>query len=270
MKYAADFREEARKALSGKWGRAIGTGLVASFLGAGIQGCSGSSGGSSSGEGTGEGSLDQLISYLEDPDLAIILMAVAGGIAAIGIILSLVHLIVGSPVTLGYCKFNLHLIDRDEEAEFSDLFTQFHRIGPAIALQVLRGVYTFLWSLLFVIPGIVKAYSYSMAAYIMYENPGMTPNDAITESRELMDGNKWRLFCLELSFIGWAFLCVFTCGIGFFWLFPYQETAVAAFYREIWREKYGIPVVAEPIVEGTSYEEMVADRYREPKYKDEN
>jgi uncharacterized membrane protein len=124
-----------------------------------------------------------------------------------------------------------------------------------------------------VIPGIIKTYSYSMAAYILQEHPEMTPNDAITKSRELMDGNKWRLFCLHFSFIGWSFLCVFTCGIGYLWLFPYEQTAVAAFYREIWREAYGGPeVVTEttPVTEGTSYEDMIASRYREPEYKDEN
>lgn len=268
MKFASDFRREAYEALSGNWGKAVGTGLVASLLGAGIQGCSsGSSGGSSSGDG---GTYEQLLSYMEDPEVAVVFWAILGFAGLLSVVISLVHLIVGSPVTLGYCKFNLNIIDRNGEAACANLFTQFKRIGPAIALQVLRAVYTTLWSLLLVIPGIIKAYSYSMAAYILYEHPEMTPNEAITKSRELMDGNKWRLFCLEFSFIGWAILCGFTCGIGYFWLFPYQEAAVAAFYREIWREKYGEPVVTEPIAEGTSYEEMMQDKYREPEYRDEN
>lgn len=273
MKFAADFRREAYEALTGNWGKAVGTGLVASLLGAGIQGCSG---GSSNVE-FDEETITQLSGYMEDPEAAVVLWGIFGVAIVFAIAMSLVHLIVGSPVTLGYCKFNLNLIDRNGEAACANLFTQFKRMGPAIALQLLRGIYTFLWSLLFFIPGIVKTYSYSMAAYILYEHPEMTPNDAITKSRELMDGNKWRLFCLEFSFIGWSILCIFTCGIGVLWLIPYEQTAIAAFYREIWREKYGESVVepkvetdAAPAGESASYEEMIASRYQEPEYRDEN
>ncbi|MBE5952066.1 MAG: DUF975 family protein [Lachnospiraceae bacterium] len=268
MKFAEDFRREARGALESNWGKAVGTGFVAGLLGAGIHGWSASSG--SNGGSTGSDvTLEQLVSGTADPEQAALILAVLGGMAIIGIIISLVHLIIGSPVTLGYCKFNLNLIDCNGKAKFSDLFSQFNRLGPAVALQLLRAIYTALWSLLFVIPGIIKGYSYSMAAYILYEHPELTPNEAITKSRELMDGNKWRLFCLRFSFIGWAFLCVFTCGIGVLWLAPYEEAAIAAFYREIWREKYGepevvreagdFPVKEEVIVEPSSYEAMVQE-----------
>ena len=255
MKFAADFRAEAREALENNWGKAVGTGLVAGLLGAGIR--QWSSDGSSFTD-AGNATLEKAVSQGGiDTETAAILLAILGGALLVGIVIFLVQLLIGSPVTLCYCKFNLNLIDCNGEAACGNLFTQFKRIGPAIALQVLRFIYTFLWSFLFLIPGIIKSYSYSMAAYILYEHPEMTPNEAITKSRELMDGNKWRLFCLEISFIGWAFLCVFTCGIGYLWLLPYEEAAIAAFYREIWREKYGEPVVVEPLVEGASYGEMV-------------
>lgn len=119
-----------------------------------------------------------------------------------------------------------------------------------------------LWSLLLVIPGIVKSYSYAMAPYIMAEHPALTANEAITESRRIMDGNKWRLFCLDFSFIGWELLCVLpmlavfswvvaafsdaaAMGValvtllavplsaGFFVVRPYEEAAWAVFYRDI-------------------------------------
>jgi uncharacterized membrane protein len=267
MKFAGDFRREAREALQNNWGKAVGTGLIASLLGAGIEGCSG---GSSNVEFDSE-TLERLKYSIEDPEAIAILLGIAGFAMITALIMSLVYLFIGSPVTLGYCKFNLNLVDQNGKAAFADLFSEFKHFGPAVALQLLRGIYTFLWSLLFVIPGIIKTYSYSMAAYILQEHPEMTPNDAITKSRELMDGNKWRLFCLHFSFIGWSFLCVFTCGIGYLWLFPYEQTAVAAFYREIWREAYGEPVVAEgPAAAETSYEQMIEDRYRETTYRDEN
>ena len=102
------------------------------------------------------------------------------------------------------------------------------------------------------IPGIIASYRYAMTPYILLENPGMTANEAIKKSKELMQGNKWRLFCLQFSFIGWSILCVFTLGIGFLWLVPYMEAANAAFYREISAEKYGR--VTEALEQGEQVE----------------
>lgn len=90
-----------------------------------------------------------------------------------------------------------------------------------------------LWTLLFIIPGIVASYSYAMTGYILAEDPDLTASQAIQRSKEMMRGNRWRLFCLQLSFIGWIILCLFTFGIGNLFLNPYQTAADAAFYREI-------------------------------------
>lgn len=79
----------------------------------------------------------------------------------------------------------------------------------------------------------VAQYRYAMSDYILAENPEMSPSDALAESKRMMHGNKWRLFCLELSFIGWGILCLCTCGIGFLWLSPYMFQAEAAMYHEI-------------------------------------
>ena len=89
------------------------------------------------------------------------------------------------------------------------------------------------WALLFIIPGLIAAYRYQLTGYILAENPEMGANDAITRSKELMKGNKWRLFCLDFSFIGWDILSAFTLGIGDLWLTPYRSAAAAAFYREL-------------------------------------
>ena len=103
----------------------------------------------------------------------------------------------------------------------------------AFLVPLLQGLFVFLWSLLFVIPGVIMAYAYSMAIYVANDNPDMQAMDAIRKSRELMDGHKWDLFVLDLSFIGWIFLCLLTCGIGFFFLAPYMEMAHVEFYREL-------------------------------------
>ena len=112
-----------------------------------------------------------------------------------------------------------------------------------------------LWSLLFVIPGIIKGYSYSMAFYILAENPDMTAKEAITESREIMNGHKWELFVLGLSFILWAFAIVFTLGIAAIYVEPYMQLTIANFYHNIKRQpvaeavSYDAPVVEADVVE---------------------
>lgn len=90
-----------------------------------------------------------------------------------------------------------------------------------------------LWTLLLIIPGVIKAYAYALTPFIVVEHPEMSPSEAIAESERLMKGHKFDLFWLQLSFIGWFFLAVLTLGIGFFWLEPYSETAIVAFYNDI-------------------------------------
>ena len=99
--------------------------------------------------------------------------------------------------------------------------------------MLLVSIFTVLWSLLFIIPGIIKLFSYAMTPYIIVDNPELTANEAIDRSRMMMRGHKFDLFWLYLGFIGWFFLCILTCGIGFLWLTPYVEAAKAAFYEEV-------------------------------------
>lgn len=99
--------------------------------------------------------------------------------------------------------------------------------------MLLVGVFTFLWSLLFIIPGIIKAYAYSMTSYILIDNPELGPNEARLKSIEMMRGYKGKLFGLDLSFIGWHLLCILSLGIGYIWLMPYITSARAAFYQEL-------------------------------------
>ena len=99
--------------------------------------------------------------------------------------------------------------------------------------MVLMNIFLILWTLLLIIPGIIKAFSYAMSPYILEENPELSANEAIDRSRAMMKGHKFDLFWLYLSFIGWAILCLFTAGIGYLWLAPYMQTAEAAFYEEV-------------------------------------
>ena len=248
MKYASDFRYIAREALRGKWLVAVLTAFVASLIGAQI--ASGGGGGSSNNNDNNSGI--RLNEYFSPEVLNFFRIALAALLvyAVIGIIISL---IIGGAGKLGYARFNLNLVD-GKEARFEDLFSQFHRLGDGFIMVLLMGIYEFLWTLLFVIPGIIKSFSYAMTPYILYEHPEYSPNDAITMSREIMNGNKFRLFCLNLSFIGWSLLAALpgiialaAVLVGNFFLLPlilativgdlfvsaYVEAAQAAFYREV-------------------------------------
>ncbi len=133
---------------------------------------------------------------------------------------------------LGYCTYLLNLHDC-KTAELKDLFSRLEHFLNGFLLHLLTTIYVFLWSLLFVIPGIVAAYSYAMTPYILAENPEMSATDALRTSKQIMLGHKWHLFCLDLSFIGWHLLAVFTLGISELFVASYQNQSRASFYRNL-------------------------------------
>lgn len=231
MKCAKDFRNEARAALSGHWPSAVLAGIIAAVLGGGIIYSTGGASAASSGSET---ALEN--SFINLEALPPIVFTVISVFAVLVVILAVISIVIGGAVSLGYAKYNLSLIDR-KPANAEDLISQFNRLGDGFVMRLLSGIYIFLWSLLLIVPGVIASFSYSMAPYILYENPGMSASEAITASKELMRGNKWRLFCLELSFFGWSLLAALTLGIGGLFLRPYVEAAGAAFYREIKAEK---------------------------------
>lgn len=152
------------------------------------------------------------------------LVPVVGGLTAILII---------SPVFgLSLCMIYLNLVN-GQQVKIGDLFDGFNLTGKAAWLNILITFFTFLWSCLFVIPGIVKSYAYSMAMYILADNPTMTAREALNKSKEMMNGHKMELFVLHLSFIGWAFLCSLTFGIAGIYVIPYMSATVANFYNSL-------------------------------------
>lgn len=125
-----------------------------------------------------------------------------------------------------------------------DIFKNSRLCGNSILLHILTMVYTFVWSLLFLVPGIIKALSYAMSPYILAENDYyMTPQDAIKESIRIMNGHKTDLFVLYLSFIGWYILTLLTCGIVGIYFFPYYRATMTNFYNEIKDKPMETPVV---------------------------
>ena len=124
-----------------------------------------------------------------------------------------------------------------ERVRMSNLFDGYRDFGRVFLTLLIQGIYTVLWSLLFVIPGIIKALSYTMTVFVLNDEPGLSYDAAITRSSKLMYGHKLDFFLFSLSFIGWALLAILTFGIGFLWLVPYYSTAKAAFYHELLEEE---------------------------------
>ena len=149
-----------------------------------------------------------------------------------------------SIVAIGMLYACWDLFTKGTLPEAGALFAPFKQYARTVGAVLLVFVYTLLWTLLLVIPGIIKAYSYSMTFYILRENPEMTAGDAITASQKMMDGHKMDLFLLSLSFIGWAILASITFGIGYLWLIPYIYTAYAAFYETLKKETSVTPATS--------------------------
>ena len=230
---AQDFRKVARDSLRGRWAMAVITGLVAMILGAVIfQNYSGEI--TSRINEWSDGRWTVSFSWLPWIFRSVIELWLAF-IGLIFGILTIVRFVIGGATTLGYAAFNLDLVD-GVDTSASVVFTQYYRLGAGFCMQLLRAIYVALWTLLFVIPGIVVSLQlcHDAGDIFFLENPGMGANEAIARSKDLMRGDSyWRLFCLQFSFVGWYILSMFTLGIGLIWLRPYVEAAQAAFYREI-------------------------------------
>ena len=127
----------------------------------------------------------------------------------------------------------------DEPAKLKNIVYVFSsNYKNIVKTEFMRGLFVWLWSLLFLIPGIIKGYEYKMVPYIVSENPTINYKDALAESKKLMKGNKWKAFVLDLSFIGWDILGVLTLGVlGVFFVDPYVYSTDAALYETL---KYGI------------------------------
>lgn len=199
---AEKLRERARASIKDQYGDAILATLIASFLGASIPACGWT------------------------------LCNLVNGDMPMGTACGVITLVLGGAMNLGLITYYQKLYN-GEKASLSDLVGSFDHFGSALVLNLLVYVFVILWSLLLIVPGIVMSYAYSQAFFIMKDHPDMDPMDALNESKKLMDGKKWDLFCLDLSFLGWAILSLLTAGIGFLLLNPYMTAARMAFYKEI-------------------------------------
>ena len=221
---SSDYRRVARENLTGNWPISIGVGAIACLLGGLI---------------IGSTFIPEFNVRIDSQDISSIkdllnILASSGTASAFGLgsLLGLAQFIIGGVIQLGYAQYLLKQHNR-ASFELRDLFSQFERFKDGFLQSFLRGLYCFLWGLLFIIPGIIKGYAYAMTPFIMAENPNMTASEAITASKELMDGHKGELFVLDLTFIGWGILAALTLNVGHLALNPYRNAAYAAFYKDI-------------------------------------
>ncbi|MFT4105900.1 MAG: DUF975 family protein [Lacrimispora sp.] len=141
-----------------------------------------------------------------------------------------VNLILSTILQFGYQSYCLKVAARNQNMSYGDLFSAVKYLLKAIGLVLMVSIFTLLWSLLFIIPGIIAACRYSQAVFIMAENPNKGIMECIRESKEMMAGHKWEWFVLGLSFILWDILGVFTCFLAFIYVTPYTTVTLANYY----------------------------------------
>ena len=233
---------------------ALGVTFVAGILGAnggggGYSGGSSSYSNSLSNSGSGSGSDSDM-----DPGavIAIIMICLAVFVFAMAFALAL-QAFLGNVVRVGECKYFYDA--RNGDQAFGKLFDNF-RNGKYLAtvkVMFFKSLYIMLWSLLFYIPGIIKSYEYFLIPYLLAENPFLSKDRAFEISKKTMDGEKWNLFVLQLSFIGWYLLGLLACIIGTYFVMPYYEATMAEFYTCMRAKMLSMGIATEEELGGTGF-----------------
>ena len=160
--------------------------------------------------------------------------AVMVGVLVASAILAVAAIIISGPLQYGMIRITVGCARDNKEAEFTEFGAGFKEcMADAILLSVIQSIFIFLWTLLLIIPGIIKSYAYSMAFYIQQDQENKDWSYCLKKSQEMMKGHKWDLFVLDLSFIGWYIVGLLCIGIGTLWVVPYHQLTKANFYLEL-------------------------------------
>ena len=225
MLKSKELRAKAWESLKGKYWMAFAVILVTGLIGS--IGNSFVSFAQNLGEVLGLVNPDEL-----DSTMAIGALVLNGVVMFSAMIGSLFGLFVANAITVGVS--NYFIKNTYSKPSFKDAFSGFKvKYGRNIGTLFITGIKVVLWSILFIIPGIIKTYEYAIIPYILADDAEISSKDAFKKAKQMMKGNKWRLFKLEFSFIGWFVLCVLTLGIGTLFLIPYVNAANAEFYAEL-------------------------------------
>lgn len=208
-----DLMAEARMALSGNWGMAI-LGFVLYYV----------------------FTMSLVIFTLAATVFVTLAVSATGADAelasnALSVASQIVQFLLSGALMVGLCSYFL-VIAQEGEARLECLFTGFKRFWSAFGAYFLSTLFTLLWMLLFIIPGIIAAFRYVMVYFIVADDEDVGPLEAIRQSKEMMKGNKWKYFCLNWRFFWWGLLCMIL-PIGFLWLWPYMQTSFAKFYEDV-------------------------------------
>ncbi len=225
----AMLKQNAWNNLRNYYWTAFGVCLLASILGAD----SGGGGGASSGGSVSESDMETLEQGFSDIDPALLMGIIIGFIVVFVVAFAIAfafYAFLGGPVEAGRCKFFLKA--RSGDVNFGSMFDNFGsgKYLSTVKVMFFRMLYTTLWSFLFIIPGIVKGLEYFLIPYLMAENPNLSKERAFEISRRTMEGEKWNLFVLQLSFIGWYLLGVLACCVGTVFVVPYEVATYTEFY----------------------------------------
>ena len=244
MKRNTDYKNAALAALKGNWGKAVLATVVymaimylvggpymfnyfkmTSYARENMPSVSSTNIGSAMRE-----AMEVSMSMVQDPEYLSMQAKTTGSMG----LFSLASIFIIVPLAIGFANALLKLLRTGDNALTENMFriatkNYWHKVWGGF----LMGLFIALWSLLLVIPGIIKCFSYAMTPFILEENPELSANEAIDRSRAMMKGHKFDLFWLLLSFIGWYLLCIITLGLAALWVTPYIETAVGAFYEDV-------------------------------------
>lgn len=146
----------------------------------------------------------------------------------------LLSLIISGPMGVGFSIFTL-AVSRGKQTEVYQIFEGFKKnyFERSLVAYLLVALYTILWALLLIIPGIIKAIGYSQTFFILADDDTISAKGAMEKSVKMMYGYKWKYFCLILRFTGWFVLSILTIGVGFLWLVPYIKISMTKFYEDV-------------------------------------
>ena len=245
MKRNSDYKKAALAALKGNWGKAVlatvvfmaiiyiasgpyvyNTVMMQTYVRENMPTLTSTT---SLGSAIGQ-AMQVSLSMAQDPEYISLQTKTNGSMG----LFSLASIFLIVPLGIGFANAFLKLLRQGDNALTENTLkfatrNYWHKVWGGF----LMSLFIFLWSLLLVIPGIVKAFSYAMTPFILEENPELGANEAIDRSRAMMKGHKFDLFWLLLSFIGWYLLCLITFGLALLWVTPYVETAIASFYEDV-------------------------------------
>lgn len=157
----------------------------------------------------------------------------AGTYLISSLIFFVIYIVISTILQFGYSSYCLKVANRDGSMSYGDLFSSVRYLLKAIGLTIMISVFVLLWCILLVIPGIIAAYRYSQAIFIMVENPNKGIMQCIRESKEMMVGHKMEYFILEFSFFFWMLLGGVTCGLAYIYVYPYMTVTFANYYNHL-------------------------------------